>query len=85
MADPRFSGFYEYHRPSDTPVPPRRLLIDDPEDKGALAPTKLIFDDPDLLKPQHPIEAMEKIRLAQLQDTNLVPLIKHLRDGSIPY
>jgi hypothetical protein len=57
-------------------MPPQRLLIDDPEDKVSLALTKLIFDDLSSLISQHPIEAMEKVRLAQLQNANLVPLIR---------
>jgi hypothetical protein len=64
-------------------MPPRRLLID--EEQAALAPIPLIFDDPALISQPHLVEAMEKIRLAQLQDANLVPLIRYLCDGSIPY
>jgi hypothetical protein len=85
VADPRFAGSHDYSEKPDTSMPPRRLLIDDPEGKTALAPIQLVFDDSALKCQPHPVEAMEKIRLAQLQDANLVPLIRYLRDGSIPY
>jgi hypothetical protein len=64
-------------------MPSQRLLIEDPDNRAALAPTKFISDDPSSLTSQHLIEALDKKRL--VQDANLVPLIQYLRDGSIPY
>jgi hypothetical protein len=66
VADPRFAGLHEYCKEPDTLMPPRRLPID--EEQAVLAPIPLIFDDPALISQPHPVEAMEKIRLVQLQE-----------------
>ncbi len=61
VADPRFAGLHEYRENPDTPMPPQRLLMDDdPEDKIALVPIQLVFDDPTLISQPHPVEAMEE-------------------------
>ena len=83
LADPRFPGLHEFiPKPLAEPPEPRSLLVD-PSDPSAERPAPLHSDDP-VVDPSVYRSGLERFRVAQANDSRLLPLISFKRTGIYP-